>query len=194
MEWCTNSKGLIRVWNMQTAVEPDAAPMVQTFEQFYIDEYSTILRLAWSLTGSRELAEDLTQDGFLAARRNWTVVVAKDRPGAWLRRVVLNQVVSWRRRRAAELRSLARFGASRVDTVDLVERDDELWAAVRSLSRRQSQVVALIYVDQCSVDEAAVILSCGPETVRTHLRRGKARLAEILNESASTGEEPIDDA
>ena len=33
---------------------------------------------------------------------------------------------------------------------------------------------------------AAVVLGCGPETVRTHLRRGRARLAELLGERDDT--------
>ena len=43
----------------------------QAFEDFYSQEYSAVVGLAYALSGSRSGAEDLAQEAFLAAHRNW---------------------------------------------------------------------------------------------------------------------------
>jgi RNA polymerase sigma-70 factor (ECF subfamily) len=58
--------------------------------------------LAYTLTGSRAVAEDLTQEAMLRAYREWGRVSSYDNPATWVRRVVLNLAASrWRRRRSA---------------------------------------------------------------------------------------------
>jgi DNA-directed RNA polymerase specialized sigma24 family protein len=41
-------------------------------------------------------------------------------------------------------------------------------------------VLALAFVEDRSVADIASILGCGEETVRTHLRRGRLRVATLL--------------
>ena len=55
-----------------------------------------------------------------------------------------------------------------------------MWRAIRSLPRRQAQVIALVYLEDRSLAQAAAILGCGEETAKTHLRRAKASLAKRL--------------
>jgi DNA-directed RNA polymerase specialized sigma24 family protein len=80
-----------------------------SFEDFYVREYPAVVGLAYALSGSRWGAEDLAQEAFLAAHRQWDRIGSYDQPGAWVRRVVANLSVSSFRRRAAEAKALARF-------------------------------------------------------------------------------------
>lgn len=61
--------------------------------------------------------------------------------------------------------------------------DDEFWDAVRALTPRQAQCVALRYLDDRGVDEIAEILEIAPATVRVHLHAARATLAVRLAES-----------
>jgi len=65
--------------------------------------------LAYALSGSRLGADDLAQEAFLAAYRDWQSIGRYNNPGAWVRRVVDNRSVSMFRRRSAELRPLIRL-------------------------------------------------------------------------------------
>ena len=58
--------------------------------------------LAYALSGNRSLAEDLAQEAFLAAYRNWPRVSTYEQPGAWVRRIVANLSVSAFRRKVVE--------------------------------------------------------------------------------------------
>ena len=45
---------------------------VVLFDDFYRTEYAAAVRLAWTLTGRQDVAEEIAQDAFLAAHRRWT--------------------------------------------------------------------------------------------------------------------------
>jgi RNA polymerase sigma factor (sigma-70 family) len=157
-----------------------SASAVTSFEDFYAAEYAGVVRLAVALTGRADVAEELAQESFVAAYRRWSRVAMLDDPAGWVRRVVTNRCVSSGRRYVTELRLLVRLRHQRPSEIDHEPIDDELWAAVRSLPRRQAQVVALIFVEDRSVADIARLLGCGEETVRTHLRRGRQAVAQRL--------------
>ena len=153
-----------------------------SFTDWYRREWREVVGLGYVLTGNRAVAEDLAQDAFAAAERKWATVSLLDRPGAWVRRVVVNKSVSRLRRLGAERRALQRMGRNDLSTTDLDidAQIAEVWAAVRGLPRRQAQIVALVHFDGMTVTEAAELVGCGRETARTHLRRGKTTLAQRL--------------
>lgn len=152
------------------------------FEAFYRREYAGIVRLAFALTGRSDVAEELAQDSFLACHRHWGRISRYDDPTAWVRRVATNRCISSGRRHVTELRLLARLRRERPPSPPLSYSSDHLWEAVRELPRRQAQVLALAFVEDLNVEAIAVILGIGEETVRTHLRRGRATVAARLKE------------
>ncbi|MCJ7725771.1 MAG: hypothetical protein MUP76_05210, partial [Acidimicrobiia bacterium] len=66
---------------------PPPIRAVADFETFYRTEYRPVVGLAYALSGSRIAAEDIAQDAFLAAHKQWDRVAFYDRPEAWVRRV-----------------------------------------------------------------------------------------------------------
>ena len=158
----------------------------QAFEDFYSQEYSAVVGLAYALSGSRSGAEDLAQEAFLAAHRNWHRIGRYDQPGAWVRRVVANLSVSAFRRRVAEARALARAALGEGTVLpDLGAGDPEFWSAIRALPRRQAQVIALFYLEDRSIAEVAEILDMTAGTVKRHLHNGRLTLAGRLHEEAA---------
>src|SRR5690606_21400806 len=146
----------------------------QRFDELYRGEWSGLVALAWSLTGSWSTAEELVQDAFADAYARWAKVSQLDRPGAWLRRAVVNRTVSHHRHRTVEQRGNAR--AARRAEVE-VDRDSSdvtgdratdrvsdpaFWAAVRALPARQAQAVALHYLEDMAVADIAEVLDCRP--------------------------------
>ena len=57
------------------------------FEHFYLREYRGVVELAYALSGNRAGAEDIAQEAFLRAHRDWQRVGHYQHPGAWVRRV-----------------------------------------------------------------------------------------------------------
>ena len=136
----------------------------------------------YALSGARHSAEDIAQEAFLAAHRNWDKIVTLEQPAAWVRRVAANMAVSAVRRRVSEARALLRLASRREPLEELPENDDAFWAAVRALPKRQAQAIALHYLEDLSTIEIAQILECSESTVRVHLHNGRKTLAEQLRE------------
>lgn len=157
----------------RTATEAD-------FEAFYRRDRRRVVALAYGLSGSRAAAEELAQDAFMAAFQRWNEISAYDDPGAWVRRVVINRSVSGVRRRIAEARAMTRL-ANRPQRPDELAPDDAgFWRAVRALPARQSQIIALHYVDDRSVDDIASILGIAAGTVKATLHQARKSLAAAL--------------
>ena len=156
-------------------VTPTAAAG-ETFDAYYDREYRRLLALATAMCASTGAAEDVVQEAFVAALGRWGRI---EDPDAWMRRVIANRSVSLFRRRSVEThhRRLRRPAEVAPDPAERVEALD-LWPLVRTLPRRQIQVVALRFVDGASIDEIAGALGLSPNTVKTHLRRALAALAD----------------
>ena len=156
---------------------------VESFESFYRREMPRLVMLARALTGSAS-ADDIAQDAMVTAYDRWDAVCTYDSPSAWVRQVCANRSLSLLRRRGAEARALLRFGGRRQESTALSEDSGEFWAEVRRLPRRQAQSVALFYVYDLSVAEISRTLGCSEGSVKVHLSRGRAALADRMHDTA----------
>lgn len=173
---------MVTAEHVALAVEGDA------FDTFYRSEKPRVVAVVSSLTGDRAAAEDIVQEAFATAMRRWATVSGYERPGDWVKRVAVNRAISRFRRRQSETRALTRFAGHDDEPSFAPEaepwEDDPLWAAVRRLPRRQAQAIVLVYVDDLSLERVAEILECSIGSVKTHLHRGRQRLAAELGNSA----------
>jgi RNA polymerase sigma-70 factor (sigma-E family) len=136
------------------------------------------IRLAYLLTGDRQLAEDLAQDAFvkLAGR----LAHLRD-PGAfpaYLQRTVVNLAHSHLRRKRLERAYLRRAIAESPRSVDLPDTDRraELWADLQRLPARQRAAIVLRIYEDLPERRVAEVLGCRPGTVRSLVSRGLAQL------------------
>ncbi len=187
--------------HVMTPERPDGpVPLVAAldFESYYRDDYHQLVGLALVLTGSRAMAEDVCQDALTEAHRRWETISRYDDPGAWVRRVMVNKSRSRFRKLTSETKAMTRIGGRRLETVEPTERSLEVWDQVRGLPKRQAQAVALFYWEDRSMAQIAEILDCSEETVKTHLKRGRAALAKRLDpqhrNDMATGGGPSDTA
>lgn len=169
--------------NPPQTVDGQAIPIaraLESFDVYYRRDFRSLVGLAYVLTGSMNSAEDLAHDALTEAHKRWDVISGYDDPGAWVRRVMVNKSTSRFRKLTSETKALTRIGNRRTEEVAPTERSTEVWAAVRSLPTRQGQAVALHYWEDRSLAQIAEILECTTETVKTHLKRGRAALAKSL--------------
>ena len=150
-----------------------------TFEQFAVARLPSLLRYAVVLTGNRDLAQDVVQEVLARAQVRWRRINVADSPEAYVRRMVLNEYLSWRRswaarnvhsvgERLAEIDD-ARGGVR--DHADHVVEADELWNRLATLGRKQRAVLVLRYYEQLDDDAIADLVGCSPATVRSHASR-----------------------
>ena len=143
------------------------------------------MTLAAALCG-RAWADDVAQESMLVAYRRWSEIVDRDHPEAFVRRVCVNLAISTYRRRTRESRAVLRLAAQRHVPADPALEHDELWRAVRTLSRRQAEVVALHYVYDLRVADIATTLGVSEGTVKTQLHRARTTLTARLDLKETT--------
>lgn len=150
------------------------------FADLVESESRGLVAAATAIVGDRHRAEEIVQDAFERCFRRWSRVSQLDRPGAWARRVAINQAISVARRSSTEHRAVQRFGAMAASSADadpLAALDDEgLWAAVRALPRDQAAAIALRYGADLGVEDIAETLRTTVPAVKSLLHRGRAAL------------------
>jgi RNA polymerase sigma-70 factor (sigma-E family) len=141
-----------------------------SFGVFYRGEYDQAVRLAWLLTGSRQVAEDVVQDAMAAV---YGVFGRVESPSAYLRRAVVNTARSWHR---DERRHRERATLLARERPALEAGDAELLDAIARLPYRQRVVVVARYWGGWSEAEIAQSLGCRPGTVKSLASRALNRL------------------
>lgn len=152
------------------------APDDTEFSDFFRREFEHLVRSVYLVLHDQQSAEDVAQDAFGQLYLNWAKISGYDNPQAWLRRIAIRIAVRVARREDSR-RALTRGPSPRSSPP---QRDLDLAAALRALPAQQRAAVALHYYEELSAEEVGVLLGCSASTVRTHLLRARARLAELL--------------
>jgi RNA polymerase sigma-70 factor (sigma-E family) len=154
-----------------------------TFDEWARVGLPKLLRFATVLCGTGDLAGDVVQDVAIKAHRHWDRVAAAESPDAYLRRMVVNEYLSWRRKWSRIVPRPEIFPTEAVaDHADQQADRDELITELAKLPRRQRAVLVLRYFGGLSDPEIAETLGCSPSTVRAHASRALAALRiELTN-------------
>lgn len=161
------------------------------FREFYEREATNVLAYLIATTGDRWVAEELAQETFARAYRDWEHVGSYDNPGGWVHRVAHNLAMSRFRRLGAEARAMLRLRGLRRAEPELEppRHDEAFWAEVHRLPEQQARAVTLHYLEDRSISDIAEAMGCAESTARVHLHRGRRRLAERLQLDVEDGGE-----
>ncbi|MDG6108310.1 SigE family RNA polymerase sigma factor [Dactylosporangium aurantiacum] len=160
-----------------------------TFDEFLAARLPALLRYAVMLTGDPHLAEDVVQETMVRAHAEWGRVSRADVPDRYVKRMVTNTYLGWRRR--------AWFHRS-VPVAELPERAipdpaessvvrQELWARLGKLPARQRAAVVLRYYEDLDDASIAEILGCSLSTVRSLVFRAIEELRRTTDSVMPTG-------
>jgi RNA polymerase sigma-70 factor, ECF subfamily len=155
-----------------------------------VDEHlPRVYRFALRLTGSRQEAEDLTQDTFLQAWRRRGRLRDADAARVWLFTIARNLWTDRLRRkgrRPAAVEPLpedhpsAAVGADRLS----IGREDvrRVLDALDSLPARQREVLHLHACEELSLDEIAAVLGISADAAKASLCEARRRLRRRFKE------------
>ncbi|MHA4773898.1 SigE family RNA polymerase sigma factor [Streptomyces sp. MSC1_001] len=155
---------------------------VEEFEAFYVQAVGRLTGQLYVMLGDLQEAEDVVQEAFI---KGWNRRRQLDRdagPEAWVRKVAWRLAVSrWRfRRRTAEAWSRR---ATPADTPGPGPEHVVLVEALRTLPAQQRRSIALHYLCDLTVEQISGETGLSASTVKTHLGRGRAALADRLRDN-----------
>jgi RNA polymerase sigma-70 factor, ECF subfamily len=144
-----------------------------------------VYSLALRMLGTRDLAEDLTQDVFMQLNGNLKSIESAGHLKFWLRQVTTNRAIDQLRRRARIEFTPLDEAASMFSTVDggdpLLQR--HLHRLLSSLSPPARAVMLLRYQEDLDPIDIARTLDMPVNTVKSHLKRS---LDELRQKDQST--------
>jgi RNA polymerase sigma-70 factor (ECF subfamily) len=159
---------------------PAMARDAAEFDEFYRATSRRVLRYGYAVTGDLTEAQDVVQEAYTRAWRDWRRLERHPAPEAWVRLVVTRLATDRHRRRAGWLRAVVRTGPPPESTGPPGEDTVLLTAALRRLPPAQRQALALHYLFDLSIAEIARETGAAEGTVKSWLSRGRAALAAEL--------------
>ncbi|MFF8960412.1 SigE family RNA polymerase sigma factor [Streptomyces sp. NPDC014894] len=159
----------------------------EEFAEFYTRSVHRLTGQLYVMTGDFHEAQDVVQEAFVRAWGRRGQLERDLGPEAWVRTVAWRLAVSRWRRVVRGQRAWSRrtdpvaSGGPEPGMVD-VER------ALRRMPARQRQCAALFYVCDLSVEQVAAETRLSTGTVKTHLSRARAKLADFLDHPSHSGE------
>lgn len=151
------------------------------FEEYAAARWPVLFRTALLLTGNPTEAEDLAQTTLVKVFAGWPKVSRADSPDAYVRRMLVNELTSDRRRGA---RRAAIPVPPPVDTLPIDDPGQrlDLWQHVLALPPRQRAVLVLRFYEDLTEAETAHVLGVSLGTVKSQahdaLRTLRTRLGQ----------------
>ena len=150
--------------------------MQDTFDRFVADRLDRLLRFATALTCDPHLAQDVVQEVLLRVQRHWAKIGAMPSPDPYVRRMIINEYFSWRRRKASRTiasthSTLDAIAAPTADPATAHAERDAMRARIATLPRKQRAAILLRYYEDRTDVEIADIFGCSAGTVRSHISR-----------------------
>ncbi|GAA2209570.1 SigE family RNA polymerase sigma factor [Nonomuraea monospora] len=154
------------------------------FRAFVDAHQRSLLRLAYLLTGEEHLAEDLVQSVLVRMIARWPRLRHIDKLDLYARKAMMNQYISWRRKRSSD----------EVPTADPPERSHwpedsavlriALRQALMRLTPKQRAVLVLRFFEDRTERDVADLLGCSVGTVKSQTHHALARLRALAPELA----------
>ena len=163
---------------------------VPEYDTVYAALWPRLVRTAYAVSGDLGVAEDAVQTACAKAYRSWRRISRMEAPDAYLRRMVVNEVLNDRRlaRRRHEVTSAEPPELAGAGGHDDALAHDEMWRAVSSLPPRQRAVLVLRYYEDLSEQQIADALGCRPGTVKSQASAALASLRARLDLPTRAGE------
>lgn len=147
--------------------------------ELYRTHSPAALRLAYLLSGEREVAQDLVQDAFIRLFGRYRDLRDSDHFEAYLRKTIVNLAKDQHRKLTRERAHLSRQNTSEAAVVS-AGPNDEIKRALMRLPERQRAAVALRYLEDLSEQQTAEAMNTSVSAVKSLTQRGAQALQQHL--------------
>lgn len=154
----------------------------RAFDQLVKKYQSPVRRFFLHLTcGDSELSDDLAQDTFIKAYTNIASFRNLSGFSTWLYRIAYNVFYDYIRSR----KETDGLDVRQIDAINCTEQENvgqrmDIYQSLKMLKEMERTCITLFYMEDVSIDKIAGIVGIPAGTVKSHLSRGKDKLATYL--------------
>ncbi len=157
----------------------------RAFDQLVRKYQSPVRRFFLHQTcGDSELSDDLAQDTFIKAYTNIASFKNLSSFSTWLYRIAYNVFYDYIRSR----KETAELDTREIDAINSTEQENvgqkmDVYQSLKTLKEVERTCITLFYMEDVSIDKIAGIVGIPAGTVKSHLSRGKDKLAMYLKQN-----------
>lgn len=161
----------------------------KAFDQLVKKYQSSIRRFFLHQTcGDGPLSDDLAQETFIKAYTNLTSFKNLSSFSTWLFRVAHNVFYDYIRTQ----KEMDDLDTSQVDAAHQVQQKDigqeiDIYQALVTLKEVERTCITLFYMEDQSMEKISDITGLPPNTIKSHLKRGKEKMATYLKGNGYDG-------
>ncbi len=159
---------------------------MEIVERLVNDYGNDVLRLATSILGSRDVAEDVHQETFLRVCKSWDSFRGDANEKTWIIGIAVNVCrdmmrSAYKRRVTVSDEIIATMSdSSSVQEMDNRVEHNEMIEALQKLSHDHREAIILFYYQDLDVHQIANIQKIPEGTVKSRLHKARGNLAKIL--------------
>ncbi|MCL2413803.1 MAG: sigma-70 family RNA polymerase sigma factor [Bacteroidales bacterium] len=151
----------------------------KAFSQLVETYQSPIRRFFFNLTGgNEELSKDLAQDTFVKAWLNIASFRATAKFSTWLYRIAYNTFYDYTRAKKTVTHVVETQCIASLQTNDF---NIDFLQALKILKEDERTAMLLFYMEDQTVEKISKIMNCPTGTVKSHLSRGKDKIAKYFS-------------
>ena len=153
-----------------------------SIEEHYRDNFDTLVKRAYRSLGDRHLAEDCAQETYERAIK-YSDRITHDNFNAWFNVVFFNTVLKY----LSFIRSKGMMMETYVEetTEDYTQKEAFISITTKlesvSLKPKVKEAITMYLLKGYSSDEVSACLGMSPNSVRSHVKRFKAKLMESVD-------------
>jgi RNA polymerase sigma-70 factor (sigma-E family) len=156
------------------------------FDEFARERMPSLVRFATAVCADGGVAEDVVQEVLGRIYRDWPRIDALDAAEAYVRKAIVNEYLSWRRKWARIIPRHDLAHDPEPDVADAHAVRSELAHQLAALPPRQRAVLVMRYYADMTDAEIADAMGCRSVTVRGYASRGLSALRIALQEETAT--------
>lgn len=168
----------------ENLIEQVKAGDARAFEKLISEHYRFIYKTAFRWLGHKSDAEDVTQSVCMRLANAIGQFDGRSKFTSWLYSVTLNAVRDLQRSHQRQGRQIHAVSAVAREEIAPDQEDqlrvNDIWRIVRELPEKQRDAVMLVFGEQLSQAEAAVIMGCKEVTVSWHIHNARKSLKDLL--------------
>jgi len=157
----------------------------RAFDQLVRKYQSQVRRFFLNQTcGDKELSDDLAQDTFIKAYTSLDSFKGAANFSTWLYRIAYNVFFDYIRSQkpTSDLEVVTTDAAYSNEQQDIGRKMD-VYAALQQLKEAERTCITLFYMDELEIKKIAEITGMAEGTVKSHLSRGKEKMANYLKQN-----------
>ena len=162
-------------------------------ERLVVRHSDELVRYAYCYVKNSAVAEDIMEDAFASLLVKWKRFSERDNLRAYLYKITRNKCLDYLRlhKRQAPLNDYENVLVAKDLFHDVMheERNRTLYKFIQNLPPQYAEVLYLIYINECIVEEVGELLKKSKKQVYNLLSRAKTALKELLKKEGISYED-----